>query len=249
MLNPVKGMEMRRLEEGRFLIRFNHIIDRSRALEGCPWSFEKNTMILSGLGANENPLNVDLDWCEFFVHVHDLPLSKMNFGVASLIGNAIGKFRDMEMDESSRSWGGSLRIRPTPSDSLASYVPVTCRNAVGTGALSEPELGDCIVEETAGGSHVVLLALTSQPTDAPMEMEAQLVPVPILFTAGTRGLMARRGRRRKRGVRRGMVIRKRDRASVRMEEGLIRDTKRRHLLDEESDVLSAEVAQQPRRSP
>ncbi|KAL0410924.1 UNVERIFIED_CONTAM: hypothetical protein Slati_3682100 [Sesamum latifolium] len=67
--------------------------------------------ILSGIGDNENPLNVDLDWCEFFVHVHDLPLSKMNFGVASLIGNAIGKFRDMEMDESGRSWGGSLRIR------------------------------------------------------------------------------------------------------------------------------------------
>ncbi|KAL0409728.1 UNVERIFIED_CONTAM: hypothetical protein Sradi_1907200 [Sesamum radiatum] len=35
----------------------------------------------------------------------------MNFGVASLIGNAIGKFRDNEIDESGRSWGGSLRIR------------------------------------------------------------------------------------------------------------------------------------------
>ncbi|KAL0367135.1 UNVERIFIED_CONTAM: hypothetical protein Sradi_3603600 [Sesamum radiatum] len=110
MLNPVKGLEMRRLEAGHFLIRFNHIIDRNRALEGCPWSFEKNTIILSGSGVNENPMIVDLEWCDFFVHMHDLPLIKMNFGVASFIGNTIGKFRDMEMEDSGRSWGGSPRI-------------------------------------------------------------------------------------------------------------------------------------------
>ncbi|KAL0320137.1 UNVERIFIED_CONTAM: hypothetical protein Sradi_5275200 [Sesamum radiatum] len=111
MLNPVKGLEMRRLSDGRFLIRFNHIIDRNRALDGCPWSFEKNTLIMSSIGENENPLHVDLDLCDFFIRVHDLPLSKMNFGVASLIGNTLGKFRDMEMDESGRAWGSSLRIR------------------------------------------------------------------------------------------------------------------------------------------
>ncbi|KAL0420465.1 UNVERIFIED_CONTAM: hypothetical protein Slati_3069400, partial [Sesamum latifolium] len=94
MLNPVTGLEMRRLSEVQFLILFNHIIDRNWALEGCPWSFEKNTLILNSIGENENPLNVDLDWCEFSVHIHDLPLSKMNFGVASLIGNTLGKFWD-----------------------------------------------------------------------------------------------------------------------------------------------------------
>ncbi|KAK4424731.1 hypothetical protein Salat_1666700 [Sesamum alatum] len=47
MLNPVKGLDMRSLTEGRFLIRFNHIIDWSRALEGCPWSFKKNMLILN----------------------------------------------------------------------------------------------------------------------------------------------------------------------------------------------------------
>ncbi|KAL0362330.1 UNVERIFIED_CONTAM: hypothetical protein Scaly_1188200 [Sesamum calycinum] len=30
---------------------------------------------------------MDLDWCDFVVHVHDLPLSKMNLGVATTIGN------------------------------------------------------------------------------------------------------------------------------------------------------------------
>ncbi|KAL0409375.1 UNVERIFIED_CONTAM: hypothetical protein Sradi_1871900 [Sesamum radiatum] len=109
MLNPVRGLEMRNLSEGRFLIQLHHILDRDRALEGCPWSFEKNTLILSSIGVNENPLDVDLKWCEFFVHIHNLPLSKMNLGVATLIGNELGEFRDMDMEESGRAWGASLR--------------------------------------------------------------------------------------------------------------------------------------------
>ncbi|KAL0345256.1 UNVERIFIED_CONTAM: hypothetical protein Sradi_4356900 [Sesamum radiatum] len=58
-----------------------------------------------------NPVKVDLDWCDFFVHIHDLPLSKMNVGVATFIGNSIGRFRDMEMDERGCAWGASLRIK------------------------------------------------------------------------------------------------------------------------------------------
>ncbi|KAL0433393.1 UNVERIFIED_CONTAM: hypothetical protein Slati_2673600 [Sesamum latifolium] len=47
----------------------------------------------------------------FFVHVHDIPLSMMNLGVARLIGDRLGGFRDMDADESGCSWGASLRIR------------------------------------------------------------------------------------------------------------------------------------------
>ncbi|KAL0415876.1 UNVERIFIED_CONTAM: hypothetical protein Slati_3419500 [Sesamum latifolium] len=111
MLNPVRGMEVKQLPEGRFLLRFNHIIDRNRAMAGCPWSFERNIMILNSIGTDENPMQVDLDWCDFFVHIHDLLLSKMNLGVATFIDNHIGKFRDMEMDDRGCAWGASLRIR------------------------------------------------------------------------------------------------------------------------------------------
>ncbi|KAK4424877.1 hypothetical protein Salat_1681300 [Sesamum alatum] len=92
MINPVKGMEVWQLGGGRFLLRFNHIIDRNRALEGCSWSFEKNIIILNEIREHENPLRVNLDWCDFHVHVHELPLSMMNLGVATLLGNRIGRF-------------------------------------------------------------------------------------------------------------------------------------------------------------
>ncbi|KAK4425041.1 hypothetical protein Salat_1697700 [Sesamum alatum] len=104
-------MDLRQIGGGRFFLCFNHIVDRNQALEGCPWSFEKNIIILSGVRENKNPLQVDLDWCDFYVHVHELPLSMMNLGVATLIGNRIGRFRDMDMDETGCTWGATLRLR------------------------------------------------------------------------------------------------------------------------------------------
>ncbi|KAL0291267.1 UNVERIFIED_CONTAM: hypothetical protein Sangu_2538900 [Sesamum angustifolium] len=107
MLLPVKGMEVKQLHEGRFLIRFNHVINK-RTLERCLWSFEKNILILKAIRELENPMQVTLEECDFFVHIHELPLSMMNLGVAILIGNRIGVFRDMEMDDSEYAWGAYL---------------------------------------------------------------------------------------------------------------------------------------------
>ncbi|KAL0427978.1 UNVERIFIED_CONTAM: hypothetical protein Slati_2972600 [Sesamum latifolium] len=80
---PVKGMENKQLPPDRFLFRFNHVLDKNQALEGCSWSFEKNILILNGIRVNENPMQVELNWCEFHVHVHEFSLSKMNLRIAT----------------------------------------------------------------------------------------------------------------------------------------------------------------------
>ncbi|KAL0406214.1 UNVERIFIED_CONTAM: hypothetical protein Slati_3935300 [Sesamum latifolium] len=111
MLNPVKGVDCQQLTSGRFLLHFYHVIDKDRALDGCPWSFDRNTVILSGIQAHENPLHVDLNWCDFHVLVHELPLSKMNLGIATHIGNRLGRFQEMDMDATDYAWGVVLRMR------------------------------------------------------------------------------------------------------------------------------------------
>ncbi|KAL0444003.1 UNVERIFIED_CONTAM: hypothetical protein Slati_2123000 [Sesamum latifolium] len=70
MLLPIKGMEVKLLEEGRFLLRFKHIIDKQRALEGCPWSFERNVIILKPIKELENPMQI---WASLNVN---LPLRR-----------------------------------------------------------------------------------------------------------------------------------------------------------------------------
>ncbi|KAK4391524.1 hypothetical protein Sango_1930200 [Sesamum angolense] len=95
------------LDLGRFKSALNlteeEAAELDRALEGCPWSFHKDILILNGLKQEENPRQVDLNWCEFLVHIHDLPIWNMNLGVAMYIGNHIGKVKDMDMDTRSKA--------------------------------------------------------------------------------------------------------------------------------------------------
>ncbi|KAL0402306.1 UNVERIFIED_CONTAM: hypothetical protein Slati_4260500 [Sesamum latifolium] len=111
MFNVVKGVEIKQLREGRLLFKFNHIIDMDRARNGCPWSFDKYVLIMNRIGVDDNPIHVNLNYCDLYVHVHDLLLSRMNLGVATFIGNTLGLFWDMEMDDEGCSWGATLRIR------------------------------------------------------------------------------------------------------------------------------------------
>ncbi|KAL0370686.1 UNVERIFIED_CONTAM: hypothetical protein Sangu_0386700 [Sesamum angustifolium] len=58
MLLPMQGMEIKQLEDGRFLLHFKHRINRKRALEGWSWNFEKNILILNSIGELENHMQV-----------------------------------------------------------------------------------------------------------------------------------------------------------------------------------------------
>ncbi|KAK4385947.1 hypothetical protein Sango_2718700 [Sesamum angolense] len=89
----------------------NHIINKQQALDCCSWSNEKHILILNIIKENEYPMQVNLDYCDFFIHVHDLPLNMMNLGIATLLGNRIGVSRDMETDIMGCLLGSSFRIR------------------------------------------------------------------------------------------------------------------------------------------
>ncbi|KAK4416785.1 hypothetical protein Salat_2504000 [Sesamum alatum] len=58
------------------LLLFNHAEDFLGVLELRPWIFDKNLVVLGPLSARDDPLLVNLDWCPFFVDVHDLKLGQ-----------------------------------------------------------------------------------------------------------------------------------------------------------------------------
>ncbi|KAK4415679.1 hypothetical protein Salat_2675300 [Sesamum alatum] len=65
-------MDFKVLEDNRFLIRFNHILDCNRVLEHSPWAYEKCFVIVARVEENQNPYEIDLKWCEFHVLVQGL---------------------------------------------------------------------------------------------------------------------------------------------------------------------------------
>ncbi|KAK4438712.1 hypothetical protein Salat_0205700 [Sesamum alatum] len=91
MLNPGKGMTVRSLNDERFLIAFNHRIDKRRAIEGGPWIFDKQLIVLNTIDRGDNPLDICLDKCAFTVFIHDIPYSQRTHEMARHIGQSLGE--------------------------------------------------------------------------------------------------------------------------------------------------------------
>ncbi|KAL0293786.1 UNVERIFIED_CONTAM: hypothetical protein Scaly_2575700 [Sesamum calycinum] len=108
--NPAKGMKISFIEND-LLIQFFHTIDRERVVESGPWAFDKNLILLSKVSDNENPAEVDLNWCDFHVRIHGLPIGKMTKEVANHIGRKIGRLRNADQQTEPESWGSFMRLR------------------------------------------------------------------------------------------------------------------------------------------
>ncbi|KAL0429069.1 UNVERIFIED_CONTAM: hypothetical protein Sradi_0532900 [Sesamum radiatum] len=109
--NPSKGMQISFIENGRFLLKFFHIIDRTRVLESGPWAFEKSLIVLVPVCDNENPQEVDLNWSEFYVRIHGLSIGRMTKEVAGFIGAKIGCLKEFDQQKGPESWGSFMRLR------------------------------------------------------------------------------------------------------------------------------------------
>ncbi|KAL0327087.1 UNVERIFIED_CONTAM: hypothetical protein Sangu_1786700 [Sesamum angustifolium] len=109
--NPGKGLDFKMIEGDRFLLRFFHPLDRDRVLVRCPWAYDKHLLILAPVNPTDNPSLVDLNFCDFHVHIHGLPLGKMSKEVCSYIGNKLGRFKEADLDKEGMAWGSSVRIR------------------------------------------------------------------------------------------------------------------------------------------
>ncbi|KAL0443829.1 UNVERIFIED_CONTAM: hypothetical protein Slati_2105600 [Sesamum latifolium] len=109
--NSIRGMDFKMIEGERFLLKFFHVLDRDRVLDRCPWAFDKQLLVLAPVDALDDPNSVDLNWCDFHIHIHGLPLGKMTKEVAKCIGNRLGRFKDVDTDQNGEIWGSSVRIR------------------------------------------------------------------------------------------------------------------------------------------
>ncbi|KAL0456836.1 UNVERIFIED_CONTAM: hypothetical protein Slati_1022800 [Sesamum latifolium] len=106
-------MDITFIEEDRFLLKFVHPVDRDRVLSSGPWAFEKNLIVLARVSDSENPIDVNLDRCDFHVRIHGLPIGKMTKEVATFIGNRIGCLCDSDQQKEPEAWGSFMRLRVT----------------------------------------------------------------------------------------------------------------------------------------
>ncbi|KAK4438483.1 hypothetical protein Salat_0182600 [Sesamum alatum] len=68
-------------------------------------------ILFGSLSQPKDPLSISLDWCPFFVHVHDLRLGQRSVDVLRYIGDYVGAWLDAGNMERDIFWFENVRIR------------------------------------------------------------------------------------------------------------------------------------------
>ncbi|MBA0594235.1 hypothetical protein Gorai_011147, partial [Gossypium raimondii] len=101
--HPIEGVSISNLGNERFLFKFYFEVDVNKVEKNGSWNFNSHLLVLHRLKEEEDPLSVQLNWVDFWMLIHDLPLGFMSEAVARQLGSFIGVF--LEYDASTTQLG------------------------------------------------------------------------------------------------------------------------------------------------
>ncbi|KAL0405584.1 UNVERIFIED_CONTAM: hypothetical protein Slati_3872300, partial [Sesamum latifolium] len=111
IIRPNRGMTISRINDERLGFKFNHKVDMQHALDGGPWTFDRNLLILQPMEDTDDPGGINLDWCPFVVHIHDIPINLRTDQVFISVGNKICQYVEVLSKEGNLTWNSSVRVR------------------------------------------------------------------------------------------------------------------------------------------
>ncbi|KAK7857388.1 uncharacterized protein CFP56_017742 [Quercus suber] len=108
---PNKGVQISEIDEDLFLVEFGDEKDKKRVMEMCPWSYEKQLVLIQDFDGELTPKEIDLRWASFWVQIYNLPLKCRTKETGWAIGSSLGMVMDVDVPESGVQWGKCLRVR------------------------------------------------------------------------------------------------------------------------------------------
>ncbi|KAF2323514.1 hypothetical protein GH714_035863 [Hevea brasiliensis] len=110
---PIKGMMVKELGNNAFLLQFMHIMDPDRVLNGGPWNFSQNLIILCKVPEGKNFRQVQLTEVDFWVQLHNYPSGCRSERAFKDVGNFIGRYIQSNQRNYSFIWLDYMRIMVT----------------------------------------------------------------------------------------------------------------------------------------
>jgi len=104
-------VSFKELEDNYWLLEFSSEADKKRVLEGCPWLFDRNILVLREVEESTPPTQMDFSLSPCWVQVRDIPLICMNKEVGNKIGETIGMVEEVDVSGNGPGRGSSLRIK------------------------------------------------------------------------------------------------------------------------------------------
>lgn len=92
LLQPVRGLTFQDLGSNRFVLHFEHHLDREHAMEGSPWLVDRCAMLLLPLEEGTDPQTVEVNLMTIVVRLHNIPPNLQSDRVIHQIGSSLGGF-------------------------------------------------------------------------------------------------------------------------------------------------------------
>jgi hypothetical protein len=94
-----------------WLFEFSNGDDKRRVMEGRPWSYDRQALVLNDFDGKTTPSHMKFNHTPIWVQVHDMPLLCMTRGVGEKIGASMGELVEVDIAGDGAGWGRSLRLR------------------------------------------------------------------------------------------------------------------------------------------
>jgi 14-3-3 protein epsilon len=108
---PVRGVTIKEAKPGLFLFSFAHPLDMEGVLNGGPWTFDNNMLLLERAHLGVQIENIPLFHADFWVQVHNLPTGLMKESVGVKLANYIGTFLEYDKNNKTSFWRQYMRLR------------------------------------------------------------------------------------------------------------------------------------------
>ncbi|MCH94785.1 hypothetical protein A2U01_0015752 [Trifolium medium] len=108
---PLKGVTIKEAKSGTFLFHFAHPLDMEAVLNGGPWTFDNNMLLLERVQLGMQIEHIPLFHATLWVQIHNLPMGLMKEKVGIELANYIGSFVEYDKNNNTSFWRQFMRIR------------------------------------------------------------------------------------------------------------------------------------------
>ncbi|KAM0837366.1 hypothetical protein ACQ4PT_061708 [Festuca glaucescens] len=109
--SPFTGVECKDLGRNRFLFLFHEETGKNKALNEGPWTFNKDLLVMEDFAPSKTIDEYEFKKIPIWVRAYGIPMGMMSKETGKLIGEQIGQFLEVGLDDNENAMGEFMRIK------------------------------------------------------------------------------------------------------------------------------------------
>lgn len=107
----VGRVSFKELQDNLWLFEFAEEDDKRKVLDGRPWSFDLQILVIQDFDGLIPPSQMQLNLSSFWIQNHDMSLLCMTKSVGTKLGDSLGLLEDIDIAKDGAGWEKYLRKR------------------------------------------------------------------------------------------------------------------------------------------